>query len=164
MGGTLIQVNPGRPAFTPQAADPFLKIWLPGNLWASSRACTLIERGAHQEQQGPRPPHGEVFIRQTEAGARYICVSTKVLTPERRVDFRWATDRKSLGARHLEQVFQDAGLEMVKRMVYLMNCEEAEDAEYGACVAALWSAAEAKPIPLRRRSAAAERPNDGQAP
>ena len=163
-GGKLIQLNPERPDFSTRAAGPFLNLWLPGSLWASSGACTLIERGARQEKQGPRPPYGEVFVRLTDEGARYICVSPKVLKPERQVDFRWATDKNSLDIRHLEQVFADARLEMAKGVVYRINCQEATDSEYGNCIAALWAEATARPRFPGHRSTTPQPPITGQAP
>ena len=151
-------MDPNRPAFSPSAEDPFIKIWTPGSLWGSSGTCTLLDLVARKEHLGPRPTRGEVFIRQTEDGARYICVAVRVLHPDRTVEFQWGTQSQSLIIRRLEQVFRDAGLDMDERLIYRMDCMEAEDEDYGSCLAGVWSAATAHPVRQRGNQGSADAP------
>lgn len=162
-GGKVHRVDPKRPILAPSAEEPFFKVWQPGSLWASSGATTLIEWSAQMEKLGPRPTGGEVFIRELDDGRKFVCIGVRALDPERRVEFQYASTQQAILVRGLEQLFQDAGLDMAADYVYRIPCERIPDDEYGWVVAGEWTLARA----TRKKesgSGSAERAPDEESP
>lgn len=145
-GGKVIRFDPTRPTISPNANPPFFKAWLPGSLWISSGACSLLVWAAEAQKLGPHPTHGEVFVRQVEDGTRYIGLAVQVLDEARKVEFRWGTYSQSIVIRGLGGLFDDADFDMALNMVYRMTCHLVEDEEYGICVVAAWTNSEAEPV------------------
>ncbi len=159
-GGKVHRMDPNRPTLAPQASDPFLKAWLPGSLWLSSGACSLLQWTAESNNLGPRPTHGEVFVRELEDGTRFIGVAVRVLDESRRVEFQWARIQQAILIKGLDQVFADARLDMNSEYVYSMLCDRAEDEEYGLCVVAKWTKARAARVNQRNAAGSAEQTPD----
>ncbi len=159
-GGKVHRMDPTRPTLVPQASDPFMKAWLPGSLWLSSGSCSLLQWTAEANNLGPRPTHGEVFVRELEDGTRFIGVAVRVLDESRRVEFLWTREQQAILIKGLDQVFADARLDMSSDYVYSISCERAEDEEYGLCVAAKWTKARAARVKQRNSAGSAEQTPD----
>ncbi len=153
-GGGLVRRDSERPAISPYAEKPFIRLFDPLDLYASSGCLALLRRASVLDLQNPDTAWAEVAVREVD-GNKYILIAPASADNPRREELTVRPDQGGAFLRTADDVLLAGGVAAVPGISYRMDAFLVEDDELKWVVAANWTQAKREARGSRSATAAA---------